>query len=142
VLDIIQNIFNNRDIYTVKSANHFSLKTFIDNSEFRVPGNWLGLLQEDVSRLEQVCTQRVWTVRCIAPTVMAHIKMNSMPFLVVTRQVRTGWKQTFGADYHSILIKQMGLWYFAFRFYVPSEMVHDMVMILTLAMTEWMDITS
>jgi len=47
----------------VKSVNHFALKTLIGNSEFRVPGNWLGLLQLGVSRLEQGCRQRVWTVR-------------------------------------------------------------------------------
>lgn len=71
------------------------------------------------------------------------MKMISMPFLVDTKRVRTGWKQAIGEDYQNTLIKQqMGLWNFAFRFCIPSEMVHDMVMILTLAMTEWMDIAS
>lgn len=35
----------------MKSVNHFALKTLLANSEFRVPGNWPGLLVATIGRV-------------------------------------------------------------------------------------------
>ncbi|MCH82487.1 RNA-directed DNA polymerase (Reverse transcriptase), partial [Trifolium medium] len=35
--------FNNKGIYTVKSAYRYAMETLVDNEEYRAPGNWLDM---------------------------------------------------------------------------------------------------
>jgi exonuclease I len=60
--------FNNRGIYTVKSAYRYAMETLVDNLEYRIPGEWTSLWRMKIPQKVKVFLRRA--LRGVLPTRM------------------------------------------------------------------------